>query len=62
MLINFNSGLCNIGGDNATKKMERWVAVFQCALMGRPVLSKNFNGNKKITITLFDLPYDQLFH
>jgi len=39
-----SGGLCRVGGDDAAKKSERWVAVFQCALMGRPDLSKNFNG------------------
>ena len=29
------------------QKLERWVTVFQCAFMRRPVLSKNFNGNKR---------------
>jgi len=38
-----SGGLCKVGGDDATKKLERWAAVFQCALMRKPVLSKNHN-------------------
>ena len=40
-----SGGLYKVGGDDATKKLERWAAVFQCALMRKPVLSKNFTGN-----------------
>jgi hypothetical protein len=43
------------------KKLERWVAVFQCALMSRPVLSKNFNGNKQPPLHYFEILITELW-